>query len=298
MTSIETRFRYNCSGNWYKGNVHVHTNRSSGRLSVEEVADFYSEAGYSFICITDKLAPFIGKPTDKYPLLILNGLEVEGEDDYGSRYHVVCIGGVDNITGDMSLSEVIKRVRAANGIMVWAHPHSVNNTIDEGLRHNFDGIEVFNSINHVAFGKGIAAYHWDAALISQPDMLGFATDDAHFLNGVPAENGGWIVVNAPGLNYGAIMASIRKGNFYSSSGPEFKSIYIEQGNRLVIETSPVIYERLISSGTNNKYIGTSDKRLMKEMHFRLPDDWTYARLEIEDINGKKAWTNPLLTSNK
>jgi hypothetical protein len=35
---------------------------------------------------------------------------------------------------------------------------------------------------------------------------------------------------------------------------------------------------------------------MIEVHFRLPDDWTYARLEIEDAMGKKAWSNPLLIS--
>jgi hypothetical protein len=296
MTSGDKQFRYDCSGKWFKGNVHVHTNRSSGRLAIEDVCDFYAGAGYDFICITDKLAPFVQKTTDKYPILILNGLEVEGNDALGSFYHVVCIGGVDGITEDFSLADVITRVRSKGGILVWAHPYSVNNTVEEGLRHNFDGIEIFNSINQVAFGKGIAAYHWDACLIHQNEMLGFATDDAHFIDRVPAENGGWIVVNAPELNRGAIMASIRKGNFYSSNGPEFKLISIEQGNRILVETSPVIYIRLISSGGNVKYIGTSNKEIMTKMHFRLPDEWKYARLEIEDAVGKKAWSNPLLTN--
>jgi len=29
--SMEERFRYDCSGNWYKGSVHVHTTNGSGR---------------------------------------------------------------------------------------------------------------------------------------------------------------------------------------------------------------------------------------------------------------------------
>lgn len=292
--SMEERFRYDCSGRWFKGSVHVHTTSSSGRLTADETTAFYAEAGYDFICITDKMVPFVGDSGDQYPLLVLNGVEVEGEDDWGSYYHVVCIEGIDGVTGDTELTEVIKRVRAQGGILVWAHPHTSNNTVAEGIRHEFHGVEVFNSINQVAFGKGIGAFHWDASLVHQPDMLGFATDDAHFIKEVPAEKGGWIMVNAPELSRDAIMASIRKGNFYSSSGPLFKSISIEQGNRIVAETSPVIYARLVGTLGMNKYRGTPDREPMTQTHFRLPDDWPYARLEIEDAVGKVAWSNPLL----
>jgi hypothetical protein len=298
VASVGKRFRYNCSGKWFKGSVHVHTTNSSGRLTVVEATAFYAEAGYDFICITDKIVPFIGGPNDKYPLLVLGGLEVEGEDDQGSFYHVICIEGVNDITEDMKLTEVIKRVRAQGGILVWAHPYTVNNTVAEGIRHSFHGIEVFNSINQVAFGKGLGAYHWDSSLLHQPDMLGFATDDAHFIKGVPAEKGGWIMVNAPELSHNAIMASIRKGNFYSSNGPIFKSISIEQENRIVTETSPVIYARLLGPGRSSKFRIASEKEPMNEAHFRLPDDWPYVRLEIEDAFGHKAWSNPLLNSKR
>ena len=237
LMSLENRFRYDCSGKWYKGSVHVHTTNSSGGLTVAETTAFYAEAGYDFICITDKMVPFIGDAGDRYPLLVLDGIEAEGEDDQGSYYHVVCIEGIDGITGDTKLTEVINKVRAQEGILVWAHPHTSNNTVAEGIRHGFHGVEVFNSIAQIAFGKGMGAFHWDASLVHQPDMLGFATDDAHFIKEVPAERGGWIMVNAPELSRDAIMASIRKGNFYSSSGPLFKSISIEQGNRIVAETS-------------------------------------------------------------
>ena len=296
QSSMEERSRYNCSGKWFKGSVHVHTTNSSGRLTPTEAAAFYAEAGYDFICITDKMVPFIGDSNAQYSLLVLDGIEVEGEDDQGSYYHVVCIEGINGITGDTKLTEVIRKVRSQGGVLVWAHPHTTSNTVVEGIRHDFHGIEVFNSINQVAFGKGMGAYHWDASLVHQPDMLGFATDDAHFIRDVPAEKGGWIMVNAPELSREAVMNSIHKGNFYSSSGPLFKSIAIEQGNRVVAETSPVIYARLVGAGGMNKYRGTADKEPMTEMHFRLPDDWPYARLEIEDAAGRIAWSNPLLRS--
>jgi len=293
QSSMEERFRYDCSGKWFKGSVHVHTTYSSGRLTPDEVAAFYAGAGYDFICITDKIVPFVGE-TDEYPLLVLSGIELDDRDDLNSYYHVVCIEGVKGVSGKMGLDEAIERVRAQGGILVWAHPHTSNNTVVEGLRHDFHGVEVFNSIANMAFGKGMGAFHWDASLTHQPDMLGFATDDAHFIEGLAAEKRGWIMVNASEISREAIMTSIRQGNFYSSNGPVFKSISIEQSNRIVAETSPVIHARLVGAGGMNKYRGAAGGEALTDMHFRLPDEWPYARLEIEDAAGKIAWSNPLL----
>ena len=106
------------------------------------------------------------------------------------------------------------------------------------------------------------------------------------------------MVNAPELSPEAIMASIRKGNFYSSNGPDFKSIYIEKGNRVVAETSPIVHTRLIGPATKGKWRDDVDKQDLTEAHFRIPEDWAFARLEIEDAIGKKAWSNPLLNSKE
>lgn len=145
-------------------------------------------------------------------------------------------------------------------------------------------------------GKGIGAFHWDAALVHQPDMLGFATDDDHFIKDIPAEDGGWIMVNSPDLSQYALLTSIRRGNFYSSTGPSFKSISIEQGNRVVLKTSPVVHTRLIGPMGKTKYRGSPSGEGTTDMHFRIPDDWPLVRLEIEDASGHKAWSNPLLRS--
>ena len=103
------------------------------------------------------------------------------------------------------------------------------------------------------------------------------------------------MVNAPELSPEAIMASIRKGNFYSSCGPDFKLIYIEQGNRVVAETSPIVDARLVGPATQGKWKAEVDKRNMTKTNFRIPSEWAFARLETEDAFGKKAWSNPLLT---
>ena len=40
-------------GQWYKGAVHVHTTRSDGQLSPQEVMKAHREKGYDFLAITD-----------------------------------------------------------------------------------------------------------------------------------------------------------------------------------------------------------------------------------------------------
>jgi len=294
--SMEDRFRYDCSGTWFKGNVHMHTTASDGRLTTSEAAEFYINADYDFICITDHMVAFDGdNKNNAWPLPILDGIELHGFDDQDSFYHVVCIGNIDGVTSEMTFMEAFEKVRAQGSFLIWAHPHWSGNTAAEGIRHHFHGIEVYNYMSQIGLGKGMGAFHWDAALETQPNMLGFATDDSHFFKGIPAEPGAWVMVNAPECSREAILQSIREGNFYSSTGPEFKSIIIEKGNRLVVETSPILHARLISRRETGKWRTALGKEPMTDFHFRIPEEWPYARLEIEDATGKVAWTNPLLS---
>ena len=43
--------------NWYKGNLHMHTTCSDGRVSPEQAEDMYEQAGYDFIALTDHRKP-------------------------------------------------------------------------------------------------------------------------------------------------------------------------------------------------------------------------------------------------
>ena len=63
MTSIQAaaiqeqerkiRYRYDTSGRWYKGSIHLHTVGSDGHLTLDELVQKYSEAKFDFIAITD-----------------------------------------------------------------------------------------------------------------------------------------------------------------------------------------------------------------------------------------------------
>ena len=46
-------------GNWYKGNLHMHTTRSDGRLHPRDAVEIYRKSGYDFIALTDHRRPSV-----------------------------------------------------------------------------------------------------------------------------------------------------------------------------------------------------------------------------------------------
>ena len=289
-------FRYNPIENWYKGNIHIHSTISDGGKTPEELAQMYSGKGYDFICRTDHWEPSDIQDKDELnPLLRLGGIELDGIDDRGSYYHVICLGTFTGITPEMGLVPALEKARSQNGIIILAHPHWTGNSQDDCLRYRFDGVEIFNHVTQWMNGKGDSTAYWNMMLKQNPNALAFAVDDAHTKPAHPGWDGGWIMVNAPALSQSAIMKSIKDGNFYSSCGPEIKSIHLGDDN-ISITTSPVQFIRLVGPGSSGRRTGSFDDQLLTEASFEMPDDWPYAYLEVEDQRGRRAWTNTLFKS--
>jgi hypothetical protein len=288
------QYRYDTSGRWYRGSLHVHTVHSDGHLTLDETAHKYAREQFDFISVTDhwKL-PELNGQRESLPLLVIPGIELDGYDTLGVYYHVLAIGvSLKLAIGIRNFSKVLRTAYTQGAVLIWAHPHWTGNTPREGLRHKFHGMEVYNHSSQCENGSGYALSHWDSVLDRYPDFLGFATDDSHFVPGQSFWKGGWIMVNAAARSEEEILDGIRRGNFYATQGPEFKSIEYDR-HTVKVETSPVIYARLIGPRRVGKWINVADKEPLLRAEFELPADWPYARLEIEDAAGKRAWSNPL-----
>ena len=289
-------FRYKTSDNWYKGNIHIHSTISDGGKTPEELSQMYFEKGYDFLCRTDHWdASGIEPKNENNPLLCIGGIELDGTDDRGSYYHVICLGVFSGVTQKMGLVPAIEKVRSQNGIIILAHPHWSGNSQDDCLQHNFDGVEVFNYVTQWMNGKGDSTAYWNMMLKQFPGTLAFAADDAHIIPRHPGWDGGWIMVNSPTLSQSAIIKSIKAGNYYSSCGPEINRIELVD-NTISIKTSPVQFIRLAGPGPYGQRTGSFNGKLLTEACFEVPEDWPYAYLEIEDQRGRRAWTNSLFKS--
>jgi hypothetical protein len=292
----QTRFRYDTSFSWYKGNTHLHSTASDGGKDFPELADLYYAAGYAFLFRTDHwVLSDVESDRADYPLLWLDGVELDGQDPTGADYHVVCLGNLSGLKEEDGLEAAFQSARQQGAFTVLAHPHWCGNSLEDVTRYPFDGVEVYNHVCHWLNGKSSGLVHWEAALRHNPNTLAFAVDDGHHLGDDPVWNGGWIVVNASECTRPAILEAIQRGNYYSSCGPEFHSITFD-GEQIHLETSPVRYVRLVGPGWHGNPNGIPKGRLIRQISLPLPQDWPYAYVEIEDQSGRRAWTNNLIIS--
>ena len=275
---------------WLRGNLHLHSNLSDGHLSIKEVVNRYSDAGYDFIALSDHWKTYLAGDENHQPLVVLNGVELDGFDRFNSYYHVLAIGVRETISPNGVIENALAAARKQGALLFWAHPHWTGNTFQEGLRHAFDGVEIYNHSSQCEVGKGSACDYWDAVLETNPAFTGIAVDDAHFVPGEPFWKGGWIMVNATQKSAQAIIDAIRQRHFYATQGPEFH-YYFRQGQRVEMEMTPVKYARLIGPRSLGKWIYQA--KTFQHAVFEIPSHWQTVRIEIEDREGRRAWTNTL-----
>jgi hypothetical protein len=291
-------FRYNTRGSWFKGNCHIHSTASDGGKTPVELAQMYAAQGYDFLCRTDHwVFSNVAQEQDEYPLLWLDGVELHGRDYAGAYYHVVCLGTFAGLSREMGFVRALEAARAQGGILVLAHPHWLGNTLADARRWGFDGVEIYNHVCHWLNGKGDSLVHWNALLERSPSTLGLAVDDAHIRREHPGWNGAWTMVNAPECTPEALMAALREGSFYSTQGPEFVSIEYAQG-KVTIHTSPVQFVRLVGPADKGMRVGSFDGETRQVAAFNILPSWPYAYIEIEDVHGRRAWTNALLSEGE
>ena len=293
MENKKRRFRYDTGHKWFKGNAHIHSTVSDGGKNFAELAEMYSRVGYHFLCRADHWqCSDSAADKEKYPLLWLDGMELDGVDSLGGAYHILLIGKLQSINREMGLDAAIESARKQGALVILAHPAWTGTTIEESLRWRFDGVEVYNHIARWLNGKSDSVFHWNSMLKQNAGTLAFAVDDAHLTHYHPGWNGGWIVANTPECSRTAIMDAIRAGNYYSSCGPEFHSIGFD-GVNVNIETSPIRFARIAGPASTGERIGTFWEQPFTKVSFKAPSDWEYAYLEIEDDGGKRAWSNTL-----
>ena len=73
---------------FFKGNTHMHTTRSDGRLSPQDAIARYARAGYDFIALTDHRT--VSPERIEQGVLVLSGVEL----DYRLDVQVVHITGL------------------------------------------------------------------------------------------------------------------------------------------------------------------------------------------------------------
>lgn len=321
--------------NAYKANLHAHTNISDGTLTPEGVKDLYKSNGYSVVAYTDHDLLIAHDELTDENFLALPGFEAQfnGNNNYpGVPYEKKChicfvgnsiqpcwneeyayLGNTKNYRSFVKfdketspykrvytpecISEMMSAARKLGFFITYNHPAWSLENAEQYLKYDgMHAIEIFNNNAEIAGFQTLAPHVYDDLLRSGRKIFAIATDDSHNVPGKEDAFGGFIMIMADELTHGSIMQSLFRGDFYSSTGPTFDDVYIEDG-RLFVRCSEVSSITLSTDSRKIQCINSGTGEALKAAEFTLDPDYRYFRITIKDFKGNYAYTNAFFTED-
>ncbi len=318
------------SKNYYKANMHCHSTKSDGNLSVEELKEYYKAKGYSIIAFSEhehlinnshlnddeflaitscELA--IKEYAHLYPStkrdmkvchLNLYAKEPDNVDIpcYNSKYShqfltdlikdeiVHTCGEYERVYSAEGISEII-RIASEKGFLVsYNHPKwSLENATDYLGYKGLWGVEIYN---HGSWVMGFYEYDINAYedfLRDGQRLACVVGDDNH--NKRQDSFGGYVMINAPKLEYKAIIEAMENHNLYTSMGPVIHELYVEDNvAHITVEKAKDVIMSTKGRRIVKKQVKNSQDKNSLEFEI-MPDD-VYIRFDIVDEEGKRANT--------
>ena len=294
-------------GAWLRCALHAHTTASDGELAAELLVAHYQRGGFDALAITDHWVRTA--PTSTGSLIVIPSVELDALVPGGARTaHVLALGAADAperpADGFPGLEETVEWVNESGGVAYLAHPYWSGLRMSDVIGcEGIAGLEVYNAGCELEVGQGLAAVHWDEALAARRRWHGVAVDDSHH----PGFDSGhaWTWVRAVERSPAAVLASLRDGSFYSSTGPVITDLTLEDA-MVEISCSPARRITLVAGPGRGASAGAGrlgyvhraeilaqDTRGITAARLAVPSGAPYARLEVHGADGGTAWTNPL-----
>jgi len=285
---------FSLPGSWFKGNLHTHTTQSDGLFTPEQAIAWYRERQYDFVAITDHWVLSRGQslaPANDF-------VTVTGSELDGPGYHLLALGVTSLPERELqdSPQAMVDHVRDQGGLAFFAHPYWTGQTsADIAAVRGMAGIEVFNSVCEKMDGLGYAHVHWDGLLAQGLRLTGLAVDDVHWKHG--AQGQGFVMVRAESLDEDSLLAAIRRGEFYASTGPQITDLrVVQQGNgqpALRVQCSPCESITFYAFGPRGDRCEATPGEILDSATLELKAEQVYLRVECRDARGRIAWTNPV-----
>ena len=299
---------FTAPGRFFRGNLHTHSTLSDGVLPLEEVCRRYKAEGYDFLAVTDHFIGAYGYPiadTEPYRdnrFTTILGAELHsGAMQNGELWHILAVGlprdfKAPNAPGFLPVAdqetgpELARRARDAGAFVAVAHPQWSGMTLDDA--RSIDAAHAVEIYNHgCATGCDRAdGFHVADLLLSEGRRLTLiATDDAHFSE--PDHFGGWVMVKAEANTPELLLEALKRGDFYSSQGPEIRGVSLSASQATVQSSAAVT---VIVQGHGSGAVAVHGHS-MTETTIPLQRFFNSAwiRITVIDAAGKRAWSNPI-----
>ena len=298
-----------CGRNQYKANLHCHSTVSDGRFTPEELKKMYMARGYNAIAYTDhKVCAPHPELTDE-GFVALSGVEIAFGIGRSRSIHVCGISRdpakeimiPNNVIDDVELVNAgAAELKREGFITTLNHPRWSGMSFEDiASIGDVECMEVVNGYEMIQDGYGDSSACFELELRRGRRVRPIATDDSH-TSSAPGEPGyeyfrGFTMIAAESLTYGALTEALDNGDFYASTGPLFKELWIEDG-KLHVECTAVsgvyvhgqLYSHRAAKIEGGDVIECADIDVSK-----ILETSSYLFVQIADTDGKRAWSAPL-----
>ncbi len=299
---MNRRSTIHTEGQWYKGNTHAHTCLSDGTWTPAELVAHYAGRGYAFTALTDHRLYGIHEELNREGFLVLPGVELDLDlaGANGFCHHVVGLalpgrnrlvhGQRIDCTAFATVGQMTGYLLEQGNLCLYAPP-SCSHIPQETLLglHGLAGMEIFNNVCEVEFGCGHSDAWFDRLLWSGHPLWCLASDDTHQHHA--DTGGGFIMVKAAELSHPAIINAILAGSFYASQGPLIEDFHVD-GNEAIIRCSACRSVGFLADSHPGKAVSDASG-LLQDAVCKLRGTETYIRAVCTDLQGKKAWSQPV-----
>ncbi len=303
---------------WYKGELHIHSSQSTGRVGIKELLSFSKEHNIDFIAITDHFTASHWEEientlTEDSPLC-LKSMEISGDKGHMNAHGLT--EWVNPLVDDNealpfkekpTMSKIAEKVHQMGGFVSINHPlsglvswHYADFDIKE-----VDALEIWCTADYQT--TFLYPTFWDQYLKQGLHITGIGSSDSHH----PTTIEGWkmgeilTVVKANSLSQQGIIEGIKKGCCYVAMGGselEFTATAnnktYEMGETIRNCKNPVFNVVLKKHPSGNLIIYRDgfqedsiyfEKGERDEYQFTLPS-FKYCRIEFhEDIVKSRFW---------
>jgi len=188
--------------------------------------------------------------------------------------------------------ELARRAVEAGAFVAIAHPEwSLLSEADALSIDCAHAVEIYNHGCQVECDRA-RGFHTADHLANAGRRLSFiATDDAHFVHGNKDAFGGWVMVKAEENAPDALVAALKAGAMYASTGPDLVDITVD-GNKVHVRSSAVV--GVIVQGCGVATAGVfSDSLTQAEVDCARLENSPWIRVTVFDAAGRAAWSNPI-----
>ena len=320
-------------GCFYKANLHCHTTVSDGKMTPQEVKDYYKKNGYSVVAFTDHDVLIAHPELLDESFLPLNGYELEVAEttEVERRFRKSCHMCFVAIEPD-NLKQVCyhrSKYLFSNSVNYVDQIQYDENEPDYEREHTHENISkmmetgrnngFFVTFNHPNWSlenysdymgynhmHAMEIYNHECAIHGYPEYNEKEYDD--MLRGgkriycIAADDnhclqaccGGFTMIKAEKLEYRSVTNALVNGNFYASYGPLIHNLWFEDG-KIHIDCSDAVRIVLNTNSRRAVSIDANEDGFINSADFEVLLQDGYVRITITDSKGNHANTNAYFT---